>query len=60
MATFAFPLYKGNVSVTGRRSKDSLFDETIATFEADDGAYDQKDAEGIYQTQCAEVAYCGQ
>ena len=40
-------LYKGNVSVTGRRSKDSLFDETIATFEADDGAYDQKDAEGF-------------
>ena len=34
-------LYKGNVSVTGRRSQDSLFDETIATFEADDGAYDQ-------------------
>ena len=40
-------LYKGNVSVTGRRSQDSLFDETIATFEADDGAYDQKDAEGV-------------
>ena len=24
-----------------------LFDESIATFEADDGAYDQKDAEGF-------------
>ena len=40
-------LYKGNVSVTGRRSKDSLFDETIATFEAADGAYYQKDSEGF-------------
>jgi len=41
-------LYKGNVMVTGRRSEtDSLFDERIATFEADEGAYDQKDAEGF-------------
>ena len=40
-------LYKGNVTVTGRRSHDSLFDENIATFEADGGAYDQADAEGF-------------
>ena len=40
-------LYKGNVTVTGRRSSDSLFDENIATFEADGGAYDQADAEGF-------------
>ena len=40
-------LYKGNVTVTGRRSADSLFDEHIATFEADGGAYDQADAEGF-------------
>ena len=40
-------LYKGNVTVTGRRSADSLFDENIATFEADGGAYDQADAEGF-------------
>jgi len=40
-------LYKGSVAVVGRRSDDSLFDERIATFEADDGAYDQKDAEGF-------------
>jgi argininosuccinate synthase len=40
-------LYKGNVTVTGRRSRDSLFDENIATFEADGGAYDQADAEGF-------------
>ncbi len=40
-------LYKGAVSVVGRRSADSLFDEKIATFEDDAGAYDQKDAEGF-------------
>lgn len=41
-------LYKGNVSITGRRSQsNSLFDESIATFEDDEGAYDQKDAEGF-------------
>lgn len=40
-------LYKGNVSVTGRQSADSLFDESVATFEDDAGAYNQKDAEGF-------------
>ncbi|HIP53297.1 MAG TPA: argininosuccinate synthase [Chromatiales bacterium] len=41
-------LYKGNVMVVGRKSaSDSLFDESIATFEDDAGAYDQKDAGGF-------------
>jgi len=40
-------LYKGNVIVAGRQSDDSLFDESIATFEADEGAYNQADAEGF-------------
>jgi len=40
-------LYKASVAVTGRRSDQSLFDEAIATFEDDAGAYDQKDAEGF-------------
>ena len=40
-------LYKGNVTVVGRKSNDSLFDEKIATFEEDDGAYDQADADGF-------------
>ncbi|AHF01347.1 argininosuccinate synthase [Thiomicrospira aerophila AL3] len=41
-------LYKGNVIVVGRKSEsDSLFDESIATFEDDKGAYNQKDAEGF-------------
>ena len=41
-------LYKGNVMVVGRESKaDSLFDPAIATFDDDQGAYDQKDAAGF-------------
>ena len=40
-------LYKGNVIVVGRQSADSLFDESIATFEDDAGAYNQQDAEGF-------------
>ena len=41
-------LYKGNVIVAGRDSRtDSLFDSSIATFEDDAGAYDQKDAGGF-------------
>ncbi len=40
-------LYKGGVSVVGRKSDDSLFDASIATFEDDAGAYDQKDAAGF-------------
>jgi argininosuccinate synthase len=41
-------LYKGNVLVAGRKSAtDSLFDASIATFEEDLGAYDQKDATGF-------------
>ena len=41
-------LYKGAATVVGRKSDtDSLFDENIATFEDDQGAYDQKDAAGF-------------
>ena len=41
-------LYKGGIMVVGRKSEtDSLFDESIATFEDDAGAYDQKDAGGF-------------
>ena len=40
-------LYKGNITVVGRESDQSLFDESIATFEDDAGAYDQADAAGF-------------
>jgi argininosuccinate synthase len=39
-------LYKGNVIVLGRRSPYSLYDESVATFEADT-VYNQRDAEGF-------------
>ena len=46
--TVRVKLYKGNVILAGRKSEsDSLFDESIATFEDDAGAYNQKDAEGF-------------
>lgn len=44
--TVALKLYKGNVGVIGRKSKNSLYNEEIATFE-EDTVYDQKDAEGF-------------
>ena len=40
-------LYKGNVIVVARDSKDTLFDQTIATFDDDGGAYNQADAGGF-------------
>ena len=45
--TVRLKLYKGNVIVTGRKSPNSLYDEAIVTFEEDEGAYDQRDAEGF-------------
>jgi argininosuccinate synthase len=40
-------LYKGNVIVVGRQSADSLYDDMVASFEDDEGAYDQHDAGGF-------------
>jgi argininosuccinate synthase len=45
--TVRVKLYKGTVLVTGRASKDSLFDPSSATFEDDKGAYNQADAGGF-------------
>ncbi len=46
--TVRLKLYKGTIMCVGRASKsDSLFDQTIATFDDDAGAYDQKDAAGF-------------
>lgn len=44
-------LYKGNATVTGRRSPYSLYKERIVTFEDDAGAYNQQDAEGFIKLQ---------
>jgi len=40
-------LYKGNATVVGRSSPYSLYSEKLVTFEDDQGAYDQKDAQGF-------------
>jgi argininosuccinate synthase len=54
-------LCKGNVTVVGRKSEtDSLFDETIATFEDDAGAYDQKDAEGFIKLNALRMRIAAQ
>jgi argininosuccinate synthase len=53
-------LYKGNVIVVGRKSdSDSLFDERIATFEDDAGAYNQKDAEGFIKLNALRMRIAG-
>jgi len=53
-------LYKGNVTVVGRESADSLFDEDIATFEDDAGAYDQKDAAGFIKLNALRLRIAAQ
>jgi argininosuccinate synthase len=45
-------LYKGQATIEGRRSAThSLYDEKVVTFEADAGAYDQKDATGFIRLE---------
>ena len=53
-------LYKGSVSVLGRRSEHSLFDEKIATFEDDGGAYHQRDAEGFIKLNALRMRIAAQ
>ncbi|QHI95808.1 argininosuccinate synthase [Aristophania vespae] len=40
-------LYKGNVICVGRESPNSLYDARVVTFEDDEGAYNQEDAQGF-------------
>ena len=40
-------LYKGNVTCVGRESPNSLYSMKVVTFEDDQGAYDQVDAQGF-------------
>lgn len=40
-------LYKGNVICVGRESPNSLYDTRVVTFEDDEGAYNQADAQGF-------------
>ena len=45
--TVRLKLYKGNVTVIGRKSPNSLYSLKHVTFEDDQGAYNQRDAEGF-------------
>ena len=45
--TVRLKLYKGNATVVGRKSPKSLYSMKHVTFEEDQGAYDQRDAEGF-------------
>ncbi|MCW8356220.1 argininosuccinate synthase [Marinomonas pontica] len=58
--TVRLKLYKGNVSVVGRQSDNSLFDSKIATFEDDAGAYDQKDAAGFIKLNALRMRIAAQ
>jgi argininosuccinate synthase len=44
-------LYKGNVTVIGRESPNSLYSMKVVTFEDDQGAYNQVDAQGFIKLQ---------
>ncbi|KAA3632741.1 MAG: argininosuccinate synthase [Proteobacteria bacterium] len=53
-------LYKGNIMVLGRQSSsDSLFDEKIATFDEDEGVYNQADAEGFIRLSSLRLRIAG-
>jgi argininosuccinate synthase len=51
-------LYKGSVLVVGRQSPKSLYDDALATFEADT-VYDQRDAEGFIKLNALRLRVLG-
>jgi argininosuccinate synthase len=53
-------LYKGNVMIAGRESPKSLYSANIVTFEDDQGAYDQKDAQGFIKLNALRLRLLGQ
>ena len=57
--TVRLKLYKGSVSVIGRKSPNSLYSEKIVTFEDDAGAYDQRDAAGFIKLNALRLRLLG-
>ena len=58
--TVKLKLYKGTVLVVSRESKtDSLFDQTISTFDDDGGAYNQADAGGFIKLNALRMRIAG-
>ncbi|PAF53108.1 argininosuccinate synthase [Helicobacter sp. 13S00482-2] len=51
-------LYKGNVIITGRESKNSLFSQAYSTFE-EDNVYNQKDAQGFIKLNALRFIIAG-
>ena len=49
-------LYKGNCTVMGRKSPNTLYSEELATFEADN-VYDQKDADGFIKLNALRLRF---
>ena len=58
--TVRLKLYKGSVTCVGRKSENSLFDEAIATFDDDEGAYNQADAEGFIKLNALRLRIASQ
>ncbi len=52
-------LYKGNVIVVGRSSAKSLYSAKLVTFEDDQGAYDQTDAQGFIKLNALRLRTLG-
>ena len=57
--TVKLKLFKGSVSVVGRKSPVSLYSEKMVTFEDDQGAYDQKDAAGFIKLNALRLRLLG-
>jgi argininosuccinate synthase len=58
--TVRLKLYKGGVHIIGRKSPNSLYSSTMVTFEDDQGAYDQRDAQGFIKLNALRLRLLGQ
>jgi argininosuccinate synthase len=57
--TVRVKLYKGNATVIGRESENSLYDQELVTFEDGAVAYDQKDAAGFIKLNALRLRVLG-
>ncbi|WOK35131.1 argininosuccinate synthase [Sphingomonas sp. C3-2] len=57
--TVRLKLYKGAAHLIGRKSPYSLYSEKVVTFEDDQGAYDQRDAEGFIKLNALRLRLLG-
>ncbi len=57
--TVRVKLYKGNVTIIGRESEQSLYDQDLVTFEEGVQAYDHHDAEGFIKLNALRLRVLG-